>query len=165
MEKMKTLQPMINKLREKYGNDKEKLNREVMQLYKTYGANPASGCLPILVQLPVFFGLYQALLNSLELRHAVFIPYVPFTNILWLADLSAADPIYVSPILMGATMLLQQKMSPPAGEPLQQKMMMARPIVFTIMFLNFPSGLVVYWFFNNLLSIAQQWVIMRKRPS
>ena len=165
MEKMKTLQPMITKLREKYGNDREKLNREVMQLYKTYGANPASGCLPILVQLPVFFGLYQALLNSLELRHAVFISHVPFTDILWLTDLSASDPIYVSPLLMGATMFLQQKMSPPAGEPLQQKIMLAMPIVFTVMFLNFPSGLVVYWFFNNLLSIAQQWLIMRKRPA
>ncbi|MDR2726798.1 MAG: membrane protein insertase YidC [Deltaproteobacteria bacterium] len=165
MEKMKTLQPMITKLREKYGDDKDKLNREVVQLYKTYGANPASGCLPILVQLPVFFGLYQALLNSLELRHAVFIPYVPFTDIPWLADLSAADPIYVSPLLMGGTMFLQQKMSPPAGEPLQQKIMLALPIVFTVMFLNFPSGLVVYWFFNNLLSIAQQWLIMRKRPA
>ena len=165
MEKMKTLQPMITKLREKYANDRNALNREVMQLYKTYGANPASGCLPILVQLPVFFGLYQALLNSLELRHAIFIPYVPFTNILWLADLSAADPIYVSPLLMGATMFLQQKMSPPAGEPMQQKIMLAMPIVFTVMFLNFPSGLVIYWFFNNLLSIAQQWLIMRKRSA
>jgi len=164
MEKMKTLQPMITKLREKYAHDKQKLNSEVMQLYKTYGANPASGCLPILVQLPVFFGLYQALMNSLELRHAVFIPYVPFTSIAWLADLSAADPIYVSPVLMGATMFLQQKLSPPMGEPLQQKIMLAMPIVLTVMFLNFPSGLVVYWFFNNLLSIAQQWLIMRKRP-
>ena len=162
MEKMKKLQPMITKLREKHAGNRDQLNREVMQLYKTYGANPASGCLPIVVQIPVFFGLYQALLNSLELRHAVFIPYLPFTDMLWLADLSAADPYYISPILMGATMFLQQKMSPPAGEPMQQKIMMAMPIVFTVMFLNFPSGLVVYWFFNNLLSIAQQWLIMRR---
>lgn len=162
MEKMKKLQPMMAKLREKYGDDREKLNREVMQLYKTYGANPASGCLPILVQIPVFFGLYQALLNSLELRHAAFITYLPFTHTIWLADLSAADPLYISPILMGATMFLQQKMSPPAGDPMQQKIMLALPIVFTVMFLNFPSGLVVYWFFNNLLSMGQQWLIMRK---
>jgi len=165
MEKMKKLQPMMQKLREKHGSDREALNREVMQLYKTYGANPASGCLPILVQLPVFFGLYQALLNSLELRHAAFIPHLPFTDMVWLADLSAADPLYISPILMGATMFLQQKMSPPVGEPLQQKIMMAMPIIFTVMFINFPSGLVIYWFFNNLLSIAQQWLIMRRSSS
>ncbi len=164
MEKMKKLQPQMQKLKEKYGNDREAMNREVMQLYKAYGANPASGCLPILVQLPVFFGLYQALLNSLELRHAAFIPYLPFTDIIWLADLSARDPLYISPILMGATMFLQQKMSPPVGEPIQQKIMLAMPVVFTVMFVNFPSGLVVYWFFNNLFSIAQQWLIMG-RPS
>ena len=166
MEKMKQLQPQMQKLKEKHGNDREAMNREVMQLYKTYGANPASGCLPILVQLPVFVGLYNALMNSVELRHAVFIPTLPFTDLVWLADLSARDPLYISPILMGATMFLQQKLSPPMGEPIQQKIMMALPIVFTVMFLNFPSGLVIYWFFNNLLSIAQQWLIMgRKRPA
>ena len=163
MEKMKQLQPHIAKLKEKYGDNKEQMNREVMQLYKTYGANPASGCLPILVQIPVFFGLYQALLNSIELRHAPFISYLPFTNITWMADLSAADPLYISPILMGATMFLQQKMSPPMGDAMQQKVMLALPIVFTVMFLNFPVGLVIYWFFNNLLSIGQQWLMVRKK--
>lgn len=163
MEKMKQLQPHIAKLKEKYGNDKEQMNREVMQLYKTYGANPAAGCLPILVQIPVFFGLYQALLKSIALRHAPFITHLPFTDIIWMADLSAADPLYISPILMGATMFLQQKMSPPVGDPMQQKVMMALPLVFTFMFLSFPVGLVVYWFFNNLLSIGQQWLMMRKK--
>ncbi len=162
MEKMKKLQPQMLKLRDKYGDDKVALNREVMQLYKTYGVNPASGCLPILVQIPVFIGLYQALLNSLELRHADFIYYLPFTDITWLADLSTKDPLYITPILMGATMFLQQKLSPPMGEPIQQKIMLAMPIIFTVMFINFPSGLVVYWLFNNILSIAQQWIIMRK---
>lgn len=162
MEKMKKLQPMMTALREKHADNKEQLNKEVMGLYKTYGVNPASGCVPILVQLPVFFGLYQALLTSIELRHASFITYVPFTDILWLADLSAKDPYYVTPVIMGITMFLQQKMSPPAGDPMQQKIMMFLPIIFTGMFLSFPSGLVLYWLVNNVLSIAQQWMMMRK---
>ena len=162
MEKMKKVQPMMQKLREKYADDKEKLNREVMQLYKTYGVNPASGCLPILVQIPVFIGLYQALLNSIELRHASFITYLPFTDHLWLADLSAKDPYYITPLLMGATMFLQQRLAPPAGDPTQQKIMMFLPAIFTVMFLNFPAGLVLYWLCNNLLSIAQQWWMLRK---
>lgn len=162
MEKMKKLQPMMTALREKHADNKEVLNKEVMGLYKTYGVNPASGCVPILVQLPVFFGLYQALLTSIELRHASFITYVPFTDILWLADLSAKDPYYITPVIMGITMFLQQKMSPPAGDPMQQKIMMFLPIIFTGMFLSFPSGLVLYWLVNNVLSIAQQWMMMRK---
>lgn len=162
MEKMKKLQPMMTSLREKYADNKEQLNKEVMGLYKTYGVNPASGCVPILVQLPVFFGLYQALLTSIELRHASFITYLPGTDMLWLADLSAKDPFYITPIIMGATMFLQQKMSPPAGDPMQQKIMMFLPLIFTGMFLTFPSGLVLYWLVNNVLSIAQQWLMMRK---
>lgn len=162
MEKMKKLQPMMTTLREKYADNKEQLNKEIMGLYKTYGVNPASGCVPILVQLPVFFGLYQALLTSIELRHASFITYLPFTDMLWLADLSAKDPYYITPIIMGATMFLQQKMSPPAGDPMQQKIMMFLPLIFTGMFLGFPSGLVLYWLVNNVLSIAQQWMMMRK---
>jgi len=133
-----------------------------MALYKASGANPASGCVPILIQLPVFFGLYQALLTAIELRHAPFLTHLPFTDIAWLTDLSAKDPLYITPIIMGVTMFLQQKMSPPAADPTQQKIMMALPIVFTVLFLGFPSGLVLYWLVNNVLSILQQWLMMRK---
>ncbi len=162
MEQMKKIQPMMLALREKYADDKTALNREVMQLYKTYNVNPASGCLPILIQIPVFIGLYQALLNSIELRHAAFITYLPFTDIVWLADLSTKDPFYITPILMGVSMVVQQRLSPPVGDPVQQKVMMFLPIIFTVMFLNFPSGLVLYWLCNNVLSIAQQWWMLRK---
>jgi YidC/Oxa1 family membrane protein insertase len=162
MEKMKKLSPMMQKIREKYANDKETMNKETMALYKTYGVNPASGCMPILVQLPVFFGLYQALMTAIELRHSSFITYLPGTDLLWLADLSAKDPTYITPLLMGATMFIQQKLTPLAGDPMQQKIMMFMPVVFTFLFLNFPSGLVVYWLVNNVLSIAQQWMMLRK---
>lgn len=161
MEQMKRLQPMMAKLREKHGDDREALNKEMMQLYKTYNVNPAGGCLPMLLQIPVFFGLYKALMGTVALRHADFIHFLPFTDIVWLADLSAKDPLYITPIVMGATMFLQQKMTPSAGDPTQQKIMMFLPLVFTFMFLNFPSGLVVYWMVNNVLSIAQQWMMMR----
>ena len=162
MEKMKKLQPMMTAIREKYKDDKEKMNKEAMALYKTYGVNPASGCLPILIQLPVFFGLYQALLASIELRHAVLIKYLPFTDHLWLADLSTKDPYYITPIIMGITMFIQQRLSPPPTDPTQQKIMMFLPLIFTVLFINFPSGLVVYWLVNNILSIAQQWLMHRK---
>ena len=162
MEKMKKLQPMMVSIREKYKDDKEAMNREIMALYKTYGVNPASGCVPILIQLPVFFGLYQALLTAIELRHASFVEYLPFTDMIWLADLSAKDPFYITPLVMGATMFLQQRMSPPAQDATQQKIMMFLPIVFTFLFLGFPSGLVIYWLVNNVLSIFQQWLMMRK---
>ncbi len=162
MEQMKKLQPMMAKLREKYADDKEKLNKEMMQLYKTYNVNPAGGCVPMLLQIPVFFGLYKALLGTVALRHADFIHYLPFTDYVWLADLSAKDPLYITPIIMGATMFLQQKMTPSAGDPTQQKIMMFMPLVFTFLFLNFPAGLVVYWLVNNVLSIAQQWLMIRK---
>ncbi len=162
MEQMKKLQPMMAKLKEKYGDDKETLNREMMQLYKTYKVNPASGCLPILVQIPVFIGLYQGLLGSIQLRHASFIAHIPFTDIVWLADLSVKDPYYITPIIMGLTMLLQQRLTPAAGDPTQQKIMMIMPVVFTFFFLNFPSGLVVYWLANNVISIAQQWWQLRR---
>ena len=162
MEKMKKLQPHMVAIREKYKDDKELMNKEVMALYKTYGVNPASGCVPILIQMPVFFGLYQALLTSIELRHAPFISYVPGTDILWLADLSAKDPFYITPVIMGLTMFIQQKMSPPATDPTQQKIMMFLPLIFTAMFLSFPSGLVLYWLVNNVLSIAQQRMMAKK---
>jgi YidC/Oxa1 family membrane protein insertase len=162
MEKMKKLNPMILKIREKYANDKQSMNKEIMDLYKTYGVNPASGCVPILVQLPVFFGLYQALMTALELRHSSFIMYLPGTDWIWLADLSTKDPTYITPLLMGATMFIQQKLTPTGGDPMQQKIMLFLPIVFTFLFLSFPSGLVVYWLVNNVLSIAQQWMMLRK---
>ena len=162
MEQMKKLQPMMAKIREKYADDREKMNAEIMQLYKTYKVNPAGGCLPMLLQIPVFFALYQALLGAIELRHAAFIPHLPFTDLVWLADLSAKDPFYITPLIMGATMFLQQRMSPPMGDPMQAKIMMFMPVIFTFLFLNFPSGLVVYWLVNNVLSIGQQWLMIRK---
>ena len=162
MEKMKQLQPFMQTIREKYKGNREQMNKEVMALYKTYNVNPASGCVPILVQLPVFFGLYQALLSSIALRHASFITYLPGTHIIWLADLSAKDPLYITPIIMGITMFLQQRMSPPPADPTQAKIMMFLPLIFTVLFLNFPAGLVLYWLVNNILSILQQWLMIRK---
>ena len=164
MEQMKKLQPMMKQLQEKYKNDKEALSREMMQLYKTYGVNPMGGCLPILIQLPVFIALYQALLNCIELRHAAFITYLPGTDMLWLADLSVKDPFYITPLVMGATMFLQQWLSPAMGDPQQRKIMMIMPVVFTVMFINFPSGLVLYWLSNNILSIIQQsWTLHKTK--
>ncbi len=162
MEQMKKLQPMLAKIREKHKGDRQKMNEEMMNLYKTYKVNPAGGCLPMLLQIPVFIGLYQALLHSIELRHAAFITHLPFTDMIWLADLSAKDPYYITPIVMGATMFLQQKMMPAPGDPMQAKIMLFMPIMFTFIFLNFPSGLVIYWLANNVLSIAQQWWMLRK---
>ena len=161
MEQMKKLQPMVQKLREKYGDDKQRMNQETMALYKTYKVNPMGGCLPMIVQIPVFFGLYKALMGAVELRHAPFIENLPFTDIPWLADLSAKDPYYITPLVMGATMFLQQKMTPSAGDPMQQKIMLLMPVIFTFMFLQFPSGLVIYWLMNNVLSIGQQLLIVR----
>ena len=163
MEQMRRLKPQMDEIRERCKDDKQAMNREVMALYKTYGVNPASGCVPLLIQLPVFFGLYQALLTSIELRHASFITCLPGTDLLWLADLSAKDPYYITPIVMGATMFIQQRFNPPASDPTQQKIMMALPVVFTVLFLGFPSGLVVYWLVNNVLSILQQWMMSRKQ--
>jgi YidC/Oxa1 family membrane protein insertase len=162
MEQMKKLQPMMTKIREKYADDREKMNTEIMQLYKTYKVNPAGGCLPMLLQIPVFFALYQALLGAIELRHASFISHLPFTDMVWLADLSAKDPYYITPLIMGASMFLQQRLAPPMGDPTQAKIMMFMPVIFTFLFLNFPSGLVVYWLVNNVLSIAQQQILIKK---
>lgn len=161
MENMKKLQPLMVKIREKYKDDKQRQNQEVMQLYKTYKVNPMGGCLPIVIQLPIFFGLYRALLSSIELRQASFIEHLPFTDIVWLADLSIKDPLYITPIIMGVTMLLQQKMTPTTGDPTQAKIMMLMPVVFTFLFVSFPSGLVLYWLFNNIISIIQQQGQMR----
>ncbi|MFP4169047.1 MAG: membrane protein insertase YidC [Desulfonatronovibrionaceae bacterium] len=162
MNKMKKIQPMMTKIKEKYKDDRQKMNEEMMRLYKTYKVNPAGGCLPMLVQIPVFIALYQALLSAIELRHAPFIYHLPFTDIVWLADLSAKDPLYITPLIMGATMFMQQKMTPSPGDPTQAKIMLFMPVVFTFIFLTFPSGLVVYWLANNVLSIAQQWWMLKK---
>ncbi|MBF0474349.1 MAG: membrane protein insertase YidC [Deltaproteobacteria bacterium] len=165
MNDMKKIQPMITKLREKFKDDKTKLNQELMSLYKTYKVNPFGGCLPMLIQLPVFIALYRLLGGAIELRHA------PFC--LWINDLSAPDRLHIGfdipfvggipvlTLLMGASMFLQQKMTPAPGDPTQAKVMMALPIVFTFMFINFPSGLVLYWLVNNIISIGQQAYINR----
>jgi YidC/Oxa1 family membrane protein insertase len=154
MKAMQKLQPEMQKLRDRFKNDKERLNKEMMSLYKTHRVNPLGGCLPMLVQIPVFFALYKVLLDSIALRHA------PFA--FWLTDLSAKDPYYITPILMGASMFVQQKMTPTTADPMQAKIFMMMPIVFTFLFLNFPSGLVIYWLVNNLLTILQQYFIHRK---
>jgi len=155
MKEMQKLQPKMLELRDKYKDDKQKLSQETMALYKAHKVNPMGGCLPMVIQIPVFFGLYKALLYAIELRHAPFI--------WWIQDLSAKDPYYITPIIMGATMFVQQKMSPPAGDPMQQKIMLFLPIIFTFLFLNFPSGLVIYWLFNNILSIGQQYYVNKQR--
>ncbi len=155
MREMQKLQPKMQAIREKFKNDKERLNREIMDLYRTHKINPLGGCWPMLLQIPVFFALYKALLNSIELRQAPFM--------LWIQDLSEKDPCYVTPIIMGLTMFLQQKMTPAAGDPNQQKMMMFMPLIFTFLFLNFPSGLVLYWLVNNILTIGQQFVSQRRQ--
>jgi len=154
MADMQKVQPFMQKLREKYKDDKERLNREMMQLYKQHKVNPLGGCLPMILQIPVFFALYEALLNAVEIRHAPFF--------WWIQDLSAKDPYYITPIIMGLTMLIQQKMTPSTGDPKMAKMMLIMPVVFTFMFLNFPSGLVIYWLVNNILSIGQQFYTNQK---
>ncbi len=179
MGKMKLLQPEIQKLREKYPDDKEKLNKEMMALYKRVGANPMAGCLPIVIQIPVFFSLYKVLYVTIEMRQA------PFYG--WIHDLSVPDPttfvnlfgllpyappdiaflhsvlhIGAWPLIMGVTMFLQQKLNPAPPDPIQAKMFMVLPFVFTVMLAQFAAGLVIYWSWNNLLSIAQQWTIMRR---
>jgi YidC/Oxa1 family membrane protein insertase len=153
MAKMKVLGPKLQKLKEQYGDDKQKMNQAMMELYKTEKVNPLGGCLPIVIQIPVFIALYWVLLAAVELRHA------PFFG--WIKDLSAADPFYILPVLMGATMILQTKLNPTPPDPIQAKIMLYMPIVFSFMFLWFPAGLVLYWTVNNLLSIAQQWQINR----
>lgn len=170
MAEMKKLQPLMTEIREKYKDDKKKMNAEIMGLYRTYKVNPMSGCLPMVVQIPVFFAFYRMLYGSIELRHA------PFFG--WINDLSAPDRLFafnfsipmmtppygipVLTIIMGATMFLQQKLSPPPGDPSQAKIMMMMPLIFTFIFINFPAGLVLYWLVNNVLSISQQYYITKK---
>ncbi len=173
MSKMKKLQPEMLKLRERFGEDKARLNQEMMALYKREKTNPASGCLPIVIQIPVFFALYKVLFVTIEMRHT------PFYG--WIQDLSAPDPYSVFnlfgllpfalpdflmigawPLFMGLTMFLQQKLNPQPPDPVQAKIFMFLPIMFTFLLARFPAGLVIYWAWNNLLSIIQQWVIMRR---
>jgi YidC/Oxa1 family membrane protein insertase len=157
MKVMQKIQPRVSEIREKHKDDREGMNKELMNLYRTFKVNPLGGCLPMLLQLPVFLALYNMLGSSIELRHASFIPTLPFTNIVWLADLSAKDPLLITPLVMGVSMFVQQKMSPSPGDPAQAKMMMFLPLIFTFLFLNFASGLVVYWLVNNILAIIQQY--------
>jgi len=153
MAKMKTVTPRMTALRERYGDDKAKLNVEMMNLYKTEKINPLGGCLPIVIQIPVFIALYRALLGAVEMRDA---PWI-----LWIKDLSSQDPYFVLPVIMMATMFIQTKLNPTPPDPIQAKITMFMPLVFGVMFFWFPSGLVLYWVVNNVLSIAQQWQITR----
>lgn len=154
MARMRKLQPRMQQLKERYGDDRQALNQAMMKMYKEEKINPLGGCLPILIQIPVFIALYWVLLESVELRHADFM--------LWLNDLSSPDPFFVLPLLMGISMFVQQKLNPAPIDPIQQKIMMTLPIVFTVFFAFFPAGLVLYWVVNNVLSIAQQYVITRR---
>jgi len=154
MRKMQEIQPRMQEIKEKYKKDPQKMQKETMELYKKYKVNPLGGCLPMLLQIPVFFALYKILSIAIELRGTPFM--------LWINDLSAKDPYYILPIVMGITMVIQQKMTPSAADPKQQKMMMFMPVIFTFMFLNFASGLVLYWLVNNILSIVQQFYVNRK---
>lgn len=157
MAKMRVVGPRMQKLKEQFGHDKQRLNQEMMDLYRKEKINPLGGCLPILIQIPVFIALYWTLMGTVEMRHA---PWM-----FWITDLSVKDPYYVLPLIMGATMLIQTKLNPAPPDPVQAKIMLAMPIIFTGMFLFFPSGLVLYWVVNNVLSIAQQWQITRMMES
>jgi YidC/Oxa1 family membrane protein insertase len=156
MRKMQEIQPQVKAIQDRYKDlkatdpAKQKMNAEVMSLYKEKGVNPASGCVPILLTFPILFAFYSLLSQAIEIRGEPFV--------WWIADLSQHDPYYVTPILMGASQLWQQKITPAGGDPVQQKMMMLMPLVFTFMFLWMPSGLTIYWFFSNLLAIAQQYI-------
>lgn len=153
MAHMRELAPRLQRMKEQYGDDRQKFQQAMIELYRKEKINPMGGCLPIVVQIPVFIALYWVLLGSVELRHAPFM--------LWINDLSAPDPYYVLPILMGLTMIIQTKLNPTPPDPLQARIMMIMPIVFSVFFFFFPAGLVLYWLVNNILSIAQQWQINR----
>ena len=164
MRAMQTLQPQINALRSKYKSDPQRLQRETMELYRANKVNPLGGCLPMVVQIPIFYALYVALSVSVEMQNAPFIcfgrlpTWMPLLGgqDLWICDLAAHDPTYILPLLMGASMFVQQKMQPVVGDPRQAKMMLFMPVLFTFMFLNLPSGLVLYWTLSNVFQIAQQ---------
>jgi YidC/Oxa1 family membrane protein insertase len=154
MAKMKAVAPKIKEINERFANDAQGKQKAMMDIYRKEKINPLAGCLPILIQIPVFMGLYWVLLESVELRQA---PWL-----LWYKDLSIMDPYFVLPLIMGASMWVQQKLNPPPADPMQQKIFQFMPIIFTVMFLWFPAGLVLYWVVNNVLSIAQQWYINKK---
>lgn len=154
MAKMKKLAPRMTALKERYADNRQKFSEELMKVYKQEKVNPLGGCLPILVQIPVFIALYWVIIESVEMRHAPFIG--------WIGDLSSKDPYYVLPILMGVSMYIQQKLNPPPTDAMQQKIFLALPFIFTALFATFPSGLVLYWLVNNILSIAQQYVINKR---
>jgi YidC/Oxa1 family membrane protein insertase len=151
MAKMRVLAPRMATLKDTYGADRMKYQQAVMDMYKTEKVNPMGGCLPILIQIPVFMGLYWSLLASVELRGA---PWV-----LWIQDLARPDPYYILPIIMAATMILQTYLNPPPADPMQAKMMKIMPVIFSVMFFFFPAGLVLYWVVNNILSMTQQYFI------
>ncbi len=153
---MRRIQPKMAALKERYGDDRQKMGQETMKMYKKEGVNPLGGCLPLLVQMPVFFALYWVLMESVEMRQAPFI--------WWIDDLSLKDPLYILPLIMGASMWLMQKMQPTAAnmDPMQQKIMQFMPVMMTAFFFFFPSGLVLYWVVNNLLSISQQTYVTKK---
>jgi YidC/Oxa1 family membrane protein insertase len=153
MAKMRVVAPKLEKIKKQYGDDREKLNRAMMDLYKTEKINPLGGCLPVLIQIPVFIALYWSILESVEMRYAPFIG--------WIQDLSAPDPYYILPIIMGASMILQSKLNPTPPDPMQAKLMQVMPVVFSVVFFFFPAGLVLYSIVNNALSIGQQWYITR----
>ena len=153
MAKMRMVAPKLEKIKQQYGDDRERLNKAMMDLYKTEKINPLGGCLPVLIQIPVFIALYWAILSSVELRHA------PFFG--WIHDLSATDPYYVLPLIMGISMLIQSKLNPLPPDPMQAKLMQIMPIIFSVVFFFFPAGLVLYSVVNNILSITQQWYITR----
>jgi len=154
MAKMRKLQPEMARLKERFGDDRQQFSQAMMELYKKEGANPLGGCLPILLQMPVFLALYWALMESVELRQAPFF--------LWIEDLSAMDPYFILPILMGISMFLTQKLQPEPPDPIQARVFKLMPIMFTFFFLWFPSGLVLYWLMNNILSILQQTYVTRQ---
>lgn len=154
MAKMRKLTPQLQVIKERFGEDKQKLSQAMMALYKKEKVNPLSGCLPMIVQIPFFIALYYVLIESVELRQAPFI--------FWIKDLSIYDPYFILPILMGVSMFLQQRLNPPPADPMQAKVMMFLPVIFTVFFVTFPAGLVLYWLVNNCLGALQQWYIMRK---
>lgn len=157
MAKMRVMAPRLQRLKEQFGDDRQKLHQAMMELYKTEKINPLGGCLPIVIQIPVFIALYWVLLGSVEMRQAPFV--------LWISDLSSSDPFYVLPVLMGISMVIQSRLNPEPPDPIQAKVMKVMPIAFSIFFFFFPAGLVLYWLVNNILSIAQQWFITRKLES
>jgi YidC/Oxa1 family membrane protein insertase len=157
MKELQKIQPLMKEIQAKYKDDKQKLNQELMKLYSEHKINPMGGCLPMLLQIPILFALYRVFYSAIELRHT------PFHMVgTWLPDLSARDPYYITPILMGLSQFVMQKMSPAPGDEMQQKVMLIMPVMFTVLFLSFPSGLVIYWLISNILSIAQQAYINRK---